>query len=222
MAAGDRKAFLETEQGGEISCLFNPAQLQLRQSNQWDADSVPGKDVPDLFYSGAQSGSLSMELMFDTTADGTPVTRHTNAVLDLMKVDAGLPSHDASTNRGRPPWVRFHWGSLHSWKAIVESVDLTFTYFAGDGTPLRAKVGISLKQYEPEANWGPQNPTSGTPRPHRVHVVSAGETLDRIATAHYGDPTLWRAIADANRVANPLALLPGTRLNIPNKADISR
>jgi len=65
--------------------------------------------------------------------------------------------------------------------------------------------------------FGPQNPTSGTPRPHRVHRVQPGETLDRIAAAHLGDATSWRVIAQANGIEDPLAVKPGTLLAIPER-----
>lgn len=222
MSNANQKAYLETEKSERINCLFNPDQLTLSQSNTWDADKVPGKDTPELFFSGGQSGSLSMELMFDTTSEsGVAVTKYTNKLLKLMDVDPSLPSHDTSTNRGRPPWVTFHWGRWHSWKAIVASLSLKFTFFASDGTPLRANVSITLTQYEADANWGPQNPTSGTPDPQRTHSVRQGETLDRIAALHYGDATLWRKLAEANGIRNPLALRPGTRLNIPHKVDVA-
>jgi len=81
--------------------------------------------------------------------------------------------------------------------------------------PLRAKAQLQLKQYQPEDSYGRQNPTSGTPRPHRVHRVQPGETLDRIAAKHYGDSTRWRALAEANGIADPLALRPGSLLAIP-------
>jgi nucleoid-associated protein YgaU len=64
-----------------------------------------------------------------------------------------------------------------------------------------------------------QNPTSGTPHPHRTHVVSPGETLDRIAAVYYGDGTRWRAIAVANGISDPLAIAPGTLLSIPERRD---
>jgi nucleoid-associated protein YgaU len=104
---------------------------------------------------------------------------------------------------------------MHSFKAVVSSLDLSFIYFAADGTPLRARAELVLVQFERELAFGPQNPTSGTPHPHRVHRVNPGETLDRIAAAHYGDPTRWRAIAAANGIEDPLALEPGTVLAIP-------
>jgi hypothetical protein len=115
--------------------------------------------------------------------------------------------------------VKFHWGDLHSFKSIIDSLDLRFTYFSAAGMPLRAQVGMSLMQFEPDANWGPQNPTSGTPKPHRVHRVQKGETLDRISARHYGDSTRWRLIAEANGIHDPLALRPGSLLTIPKLAD---
>jgi nucleoid-associated protein YgaU len=116
----------------------------------------------------------------------------------------------------------FHWGDFHSFKAILTSLTVRFTYFAGNGTPLRAKASVSLKQYEDEAAYGPQNPTSGTPHPHVVHQVSVGETLDRIAAAQYGDPTQWRLIAESNGVVDPFELAPGTMLMIPDLRAASR
>lgn len=210
-----QKAFLESEAGAKLPCLFNPSQLQLTRSNSWRTDVVPGRDAPELSFTGGQAGSLTLELTFDTTSEGKPVTNYTNKLLDLMKVDTSLAGYDESANNGRPPWVKFHWGDLHSFKAVIASLDITFTYFARSGMPLRAKVSMSLTQYEPDGNWGPQNPTSGTPKPQRSHRVGNGETLDRIAAAYYGNSNHWRSIALANGICDPLALVPGSLLSIP-------
>ncbi|MCC6437411.1 MAG: LysM peptidoglycan-binding domain-containing protein [Acidimicrobiales bacterium] len=216
-AASAQKAYLETESGSRLPCLFNPSQLQLSRANSWRADVVPGREAPELSFTGGQAGSLSLDLTFDTTAEGTPVTSYTTKLLDLMKIDTSLAGYDESANNGRPPWVKFHWGDLHSFKAVIASIDISFTYFARSGMPLRAKVGLKLTQYEPDANWGPQNPTSGTPKPQRTHQVTHGETLDRIAARHYNDPTQWRLIAGANGITDPLAVTPGTTLAIPRR-----
>ena len=210
-----QKAFLETETGQRISCLFNPAQLTITKANHWVADLVPGRQAPNLYFTGGHPGTLQAVLTFDTTADGSAVTVHTQKLIGLMAVDKQLPGYDNATKRGRPPWVKLHWGDFHSFAGVVADLQIDFTYFAANGTPLRAKAAIFLRQFTEEGAWGPQNPTSGTPEPDRVHVVQAGETLDRIAASHYGDSTHWRAIADANRLEDPLAVRPGTALTIP-------
>jgi hypothetical protein len=212
------KAYLLTEDNTRIPCLFNPAQLALSQVNGWAADVMPGKGVPRLRYTGAVSGQLHLELFFDTTDTGSPVTEHTAKLVSLMEVDENLPGSSPATNNARPPWVVFHWGDFHSFKAVVSSLEVVFDYFSSDGTPLRARAAITLTQYQQDMAFGPQNPTSGTPRPHRVHRVRPGETLDRISALHLGDPTRWRAIAEANGIEDPLDLRPGSLLSIPGRS----
>ena len=210
------KAFLEIEgKSDTLPCMFNPAEISVSRSNSWTGDSLAGQGVPKLRYTGASSGTLSLNLTFDTTDTGDPVTNYTGKVLALMDVDPSLPGSDEQSNNGRPPYVVFHWGNVHSFKAVVSSLNLQFTYFSSTGVPLRAKVSLSLTQYEESQAFGPQNPTSGTPNPHRVHRVQPGETLDRISAKYYGDSTRWRQIAAANGITDPLALRNGSLLSIP-------
>jgi LysM repeat protein len=214
-AASSNKAYLLTEDNTNIPCLFNPGELELHQANGWAADIMPGKGVPTLRYTGAASGQLHLNLFFDTTDTGTAVTTYTSQLLSLMAVDSSLPGSSAATNNARPPWVVFHWGDFHSFKAVVSKLELTFDYFASDGTPLRASADLVLTQYQEDMSFGPQNPTSGTPRPHRTHQVQPGETLDRISAMHLGDSGQWRSIAELNGIEDPLDLRPGSLLAIP-------
>ena len=218
-ASQQQKAYLLLEHPAntQIPCMFNPAELEISKSNSWTADGGAGKTAPKLSYSGGEAGTMSLALTFDTTDVGTTVTAHTNKLVKLTKVETGLSDYDSTADIGRPPWVQFKWGSFTSFKAVVTSLSLTFTYFSGAGVPLRAKCNLSLQQFEPDANWGNQNPTSGTPNPHRTHQVVKGETLDRISAKHYGDSTQWRLIAEANGIVDPLALRPGSMLLIPNR-----
>lgn len=209
-------AYITTELNDRIDCLFNPAELTITKANKWNPAQAPGKDAPNLKFQQGNSGALAMTLTLDTTDTGQAVTQHTDKLLRLMKVDAGLPGADPGTNSGRPPWCTFHWGDMHSFKAVVEKLTLKFTYFSSEGVPLRATADLSLTQYEDEASWGPMNPTSITPHPHKVHHVRSGETLDRIAAAHYGRSDRWRLIAEANGVLDPLVLEPGAVLALPD------
>jgi hypothetical protein len=214
-----QKAYLEPETGPKIDCMFNPEKFGFTAANKWDPDNVPGKGRPAMKYAGGQSGSFSLSLVFDTTATGASVTGFTDKLLKLMEIDTSLPGYDQSRNNGRPPWVKFHWGThIHSYKAIITSTNVTFTYFSHEGLPLRANVELALTQFEPEGNWGPQNPTSGTPNPNRTHQVQVGDTLDRIASRYYGDSTRWRDIATLNGISDPLDLRPGTHLAIPERS----
>ncbi|MEO6126537.1 MAG: LysM peptidoglycan-binding domain-containing protein [Ilumatobacteraceae bacterium] len=215
-----QKAFLETETGARIECMFNPAKFSFSTSNRWESDNLPGMSAPSKRFAGGDGGTFSLSLVFDTTRVGTTVTAHTNQLLVLMKVDTSLAGYDAARNNGRPPWVKFMWGTqIHTFKAIIKSMEVSFTYFSSEGLPLRANVEMSLEQFEPDENWGRQNPTSGTPNPNRTHQVRVGDTLDRVAAKYYGDSTKWRSIANVNGITDPLTIRPGQLLAIPERAD---
>src|SRR6266542_3053217 len=144
MFNGPEKAYLLSEKGDKINCLFNPSELTISKSNSWNAGQIKGRNAPELRFQGGQSATLSLSLTFDTTHEGTDVTIHTTKLLNLMKADLKLPGADAQRNSARPPWVQFHWGKLSSFKAIVERLQVKFTYFASDGSPLRAELYTRL------------------------------------------------------------------------------
>jgi hypothetical protein len=212
------KAYLITERKEKIPCMFNPEKLSLSRSNSWERTKLAGKGIPSLAFGGSSGGTLSLNLFFDTTDTGRDVTAITSMIAGLMDVDAALPGSNAKTHNVRPPWVRFQWGSLQTFKAVITSFQLTLMYFSPTGVPLRAEVDLSLEQFEDDRTQLLQNPTSHTPNPHRVHRVLPGETLDRISAAYYGDATRWRAIASANGIEDPLAVPAGVFLHIPDEA----
>ena len=94
----------------------------------------------------------------------------------------------------------------------MQSVNVTYTMFLPDGTPVRARAKVKMRQIE-EGLHAPQNPTSRSV-PRRVWVVKERQTLDWIAYKEYGDPALWRHLAQLNDLDNPLSLRPGQVLNL--------
>ena len=212
------KAYLTFEgepKTNSVKCLFNPETITLTVSNSWSSEPSPGQRAPTAVFGGQEAGSLSFSLFFDTTDSGDPVTKYTAKLLKKMEIDPDLPGYDEEQNNGRPPYVEFHWGKLKSFKAVIMKADITFDFFSSEGVPLRARVGLALHQFQPDDAFLRQNPTSGTPRPHRVHRIQRGETLDRISARYYGDATRWRSLATANNIEDPLAIRPGSLLSIP-------
>jgi nucleoid-associated protein YgaU len=90
-----------------------------------------------------------------------------------------------------------------------------FTLFKPDGTPVRANVQVTFTQHKDLNDYPNQNPTSGGGDIERVWRVIAGDRLDTIAYQVYGDATKWRMIAAYNEIINPLKLIPGQQLIIP-------
>ena len=220
------RLIVQNQKKTEIDCMFNPETITIHRNNDWDGAGAgaggkgkansSAKTLRQLTYTGPQHGTFALELWFDTTHDGSPVTKLTGELLKLMEVDKNLPGSNEGANNLRPPAVVFQWGKkFKSWPSVITNLTIQFTYFSSEGVPLRAKADLTLMQFKEEKAFGAQNPTSGTPRPHRVHRVQPGETLDRISAHYYGDATRWRQLAIANRVEDPLTIRPGSLLSVP-------
>jgi LysM repeat protein len=198
------KAMITPEDEPAIPVLFNPTQYSLDQANTLAEVGVPGLSAPILQYVRGNGRSLSMDLFFDTYEQQTDVRDHTDLVYGLLDIRG--PLH-------RPPVCTFTWGSFN-FDCVVERVGGRFTLFLADGTPVRATLSVTFKEFV-EVEVLVRSPPTESADHAKTYVVRRGDTLASIAAAEYGDPARWRVIAGANRIANPRLLAPGTRLSLP-------
>jgi nucleoid-associated protein YgaU len=213
--------------GAPFPVQFNPTEYTLHKGAQIAEIPIPGLDQPILQFVRGQTETMSVDLFFDSTEDGTgsdatPVTEKTDRFYQLIKIN---------NETHAPPIIRFLWGQDgfaganlsgnaasqsrgDGFQCIVESVKQRFTFFSSEGIPLRATLSLSLREfYSLEDQIDRINFHS--PDQTHSHVVQRGDTLARIAAKVYDDPSHWRAIADANALTNPLDLRPGMVLNAP-------
>jgi nucleoid-associated protein YgaU len=209
---------------------FNPAHYAMSKSVRWGAPAPPTTvtgscetkatrklNAPMLVYQGGQSRVLSMQLFFDVTEqfniDGPPVTD----VRKLTNKFVALTRKERAGNKDQPPPVcEIEWGGSplenadFPFKGVVTSLSQDYVLFAPDGTPLRANLTVSFTEFlsskEDQLETDPEFTT---------RVAKRGDTLSRIASEMYGDPALWRVIADANRLDDPRRLEVGRTLHIP-------
>jgi hypothetical protein len=131
----------------------------------------------------------------------------------------GLISQDLAT---RLPMLAFSWGpptAAFLYTVMLQSVTVSYTRFTELGIPIRAKVSLDLKEQPNFIDSYPTNPTSGGPPGRSGHMVTAGETLQQIATERYGSPGTWRELAESNGIDDPLRVRPGRVLYLPHPGE---
>lgn len=195
----------------EVKVLFNPSEYSFSRQLNWSGLNVKGQNVTTIDFGGGEATTLTMQLFFDTYEERTDVRDVTDKIWKMSMIDAD--TKQKKTGKGRPPLVRFVWGNLWSFKAVISSISQRFTLFLPNGMPVRAVLDVTFRQVE-EASLK-QNPTSGGGPPVKRRMVAPGDTLAGIAYEEYHDPTRWREIARANGLDNPMVLSPGQELEIP-------
>ncbi|HSF43589.1 MAG TPA: peptidoglycan-binding protein [Thermoanaerobaculia bacterium] len=213
--------------GAEVKAQYNPTEITFNKGVQIAEIAIPGLDSPILQFVRGQNETLALDLFFDTTESGTaggsvePVTRKTDAFYQLVKIDRVTHA---------PPVVEVTWGPNHlpgsklteqwasqnrdAFRCVVESVQQRFTLFSPEGVPLRATLSVRLKEYVTLEDQVERIRYESRDRTHR-RTVHRGDTLAGIAAEVYGDPHLWRAIADHNGLTDPGDLPEGLALEIP-------
>ena len=204
----------------EIECMFNPTEYQLSQSLSVTRNRTPSTDGGTPEFSGTNAMVLSVQLFFDDFAamegDVTP------KITTLLNWTRPTPS-SRDSNKPCPPYVGFKWGGnpqLDDFRGFLKRVNVHYTIFRKDGTPVQAKVDISIEGEQEQ--FGGQNPTSHAANSRRTHTMVDGDTLQSVAYRELGRPTYWRAIAELNGIDDPLRTAAGTVLLIPSVADAAR
>ena len=201
---------------GHIEFQFNPKELSIQKSARWErkpARNAKKAGPPE--FSGADPCKLTLEMFFD--ASGTDHGSVVEPVEELFHccVPTG---HTQKERKATPPLVQLKWGAITSFPAFVTSVQAKYTLFSPDGTPIRATCSVSMEEMPGEPDF--QNPTSGGMSARAVHKVISGDSLASIAYREYGDPSMWRPLARANDIDDPIRLPVGATLIVPGAAEL--
>jgi LysM repeat protein len=188
----------------EIPILFNPREYSLNKSNKFQDTTIPGLSSPITQFVSGSAESLTMDLFFDTYEKRTDVREYTDKIDTLLKIDKDIHA---------PPICEFIWGGK-PFKAVVERVNKKFTMFLSDGVPVRATLSVTFKEYKTITEQLQNPPRQSADRTKR-RVIKQGDTLWLIADREYGDPGLWRPIAEINKIDNPRILETGKEIIIP-------
>lgn len=194
--------------GKRHTVLFNPFEYTIERGNAYKATAVPGLSGPLLQFINGEADVLTMELFLDDYTDVPPDGRSVKDRLDdlanLLEMDRELHA---------PPPVRFVWGRLN-FKAIIEKLSRKITLFQPDGTPARATLNVSFKEYKTLVELV-NDPKLESADKSRRRVIVGRDSLWALATREYDDPALWRTIANHNDVDDPRDIAPGDWVMVP-------
>jgi nucleoid-associated protein YgaU len=191
-----------------ITALFNPNQISLQKTANWRLVPAAERDVPASQFTHGDPTTLTMDLFFDTYEAGDDVRRHTQQI-------AALTTIEQHGNIHRPPICQLLWGQAGVFfQGVLQSLNQRFTLFLPDGTPVRATLGCTFREWRSDEEEERRLKKESVDVA-KTRTVRRGDRLSAIAADEYHDPALWRAIARANGITNPRVLEPGRVLALP-------
>jgi hypothetical protein len=194
------KARLVFKNREPLPVMFNPAEMiRERFVNNAKTASLGGK----------YSERLSMDLFLDSSYFEDDETDIQIFLRELEDASA------SGLRRFHSPACTFHWGTF-SFSGAVDEFTVHYLKFLPNGIPTRARVALTISQiphsFDIPYETQPSDPTDFI-REYRVPTESG---LWLAAWKAYGDPSLWRRIAKANRIVNPRLVRAGQPLIVPS------
>lgn len=208
MAQELAKAIVTPLDGGgkPIEVLFNPTEYSVEYSASFQETAPPGLSNPIIQFVNGNARVLTMDLMFDTYTDhgGQNVLERTERFTNLLSINRDLHA---------PPRVEFRWGKFN-FVAVVEKITQKLTMFRSDGTPVRATLSVTFKQYKPIAEQL-IDPRRNSADKTKRRVFEAHDSIWLLAAREYGESRFWRLIARENDIDDPRRIEPGRVLVLP-------
>lgn len=203
------------DKGKVISVLFNPTEYSFERTNSYKGTAVPGLGTPLLQFVNGESDHLSMDLFLDDYTDPRgPTSLQQKEEKPLLKRLADLSKLlEIDRDLHAPPPIRFNWGPLEFF-AVIEKLGSKVTMFHPDGTPARATLSVSFKEYR-TLRQQMEDPRRESADKTKRRVVVGRERLWFIAAREYDDPNEWTRIAEANDLDDPREIGPGDWLLLP-------
>jgi nucleoid-associated protein YgaU len=208
-------------QKAKIDFQFNPTDYRIAKGANYNRSPNKATEASNAEFTGATARTMSLRiLLVAANAQGDSDAGQADKIKDdVDQLFTCCVPTDQSKSSGSPsaPQVQFQWGQVMGFKAVVTNITAEYQAFLSDGRPSR--VEVSLEMQEVTQPTPGQNPTSGGLATMRTRTVVAGDTLASIAFGEYRSAAMWRALAIANDIDDPMRVSPGTTLLVPARSD---
>jgi nucleoid-associated protein YgaU len=193
-----------------MSVGINPEKYSQKLGASYTREDAAGGSGQASTFNRDLGSKLQLTLIFDGTGavPGSDKRTVDQQLLDLWRLGIKI-NPDIHT----PNFLKLVWGSL-LFKCRLETLDIDYTLFNSDGTPLRAKVSAGFTKFQENLEGRTEQNLMSPDLTHLV-TVRAGDTLPLLCHRIYGDSSYYMKVAEANGLTGFRSVPIGTILSFP-------
>jgi len=227
-----REESSEADKTGEFEVQINPSQFKKSYKIAYASENTPGQEGQPARFRLVEPQRLDLDFI----VDGTGVVSNDLDVAEGMlgtaeAIGASLSEQETSSyvtdkveqlktvmydyegEVHRPPFVKVIWGD-ELFEGVLVNLDITYTLFQPDGTPLRAKVSLSCREQVPQPKQSRRRQDSSPDLTH-VRTINEDDSIHLMTYKIYDDPRYYLEVAKANGLTNFRSLKTGEKLIFP-------
>jgi hypothetical protein len=199
---------------------YDPSSYAQQYTNVFEGANSIGINVslPSSRYAYSLPSRLSFTIILDATVEAGGLS--TAFADDAGEGIAGLVDrflavcYDYDGEIHQPRFLRVEWGTLSA-PCRMQSVDIQYSMFDPDGTPIRAKLDcVFLGDVSEEIRIRQEDRRS--PDLAKLHEVIGGDSLPLISQKAYGSSAYYLALAKYNELDHFRDLQAGAQIRIPS------
>ncbi len=206
-----------TGEKGRFTVFINPEKYSHSYKICWNDVQAQGSPGGSPNFNKTPSDTVKFELVFDGTGvvptklpgvlpfTGDGIAEQIDAFKKLV--------FNYNGNIHSPNFLKLSWGLL-LFKCRLQSLEVSYTLFKPDGTPLRARANATFIGYNDETELALSAKKSSPDLTHVV-TVKAGETLPLLCYRIYGSSALYPQVARVNGLVDFRDVPAGAQLVFP-------
>jgi hypothetical protein len=217
LAKFEIKSFSDNEfkkDGGkkDFKLPINPETFTRNLKVERDSTKGHGNNQTNSKFVGTAPEELKIEFILDGTAtmEGYLESMKNMPVKDQLKMLTDcVYNYDGKIHS--PRYLKILYGSELKIDCVLTNLDINYTLFNADGSPLRAKITANFLQYLAPETRAKKERNSSPDLTHQ-RVVKAGDRLDLLVFNIYDDPKYFLQVAKKNELTSVRSLRPGQEL----------
>ena len=193
--------------GSPFIAMFNPEQWTDKEAFVYNDEQEEGTQEAVQRFNHVKSRELAFEILIDGTG-ASGEKKEVTAELQSLRQTVGF-----NGNLHRPNKLFIIWGYF-IFQGVIETVDITYTLFRPNGTPLRAKVQLKFRQ-DTDSVTRVLDMDLHSADLTRIRTILDGERLDQLCNAIYESPRFLLEVAKANELTTFRTISPGSDMVFP-------
>lgn len=195
---------------GSYKVMLNPETYTHNFTVDYSNKQSPGSPNTSSKYEKSPPSEVSFDLIFDGT--GVVDKDKTDLNKELKNFRTLVYKYNGDIHKSN--YLKLIWGTNSGFQCHLTSMSITYKLFRPDGTPLRAEVKVSFKNFEDPEVVAKEAEQKSPDMSHLVTVV-AGDTLPALTYRVYGEKEHYLKVAQFNQLTNFRNLKPGTQITFP-------
>lgn len=200
---------------GEFRVPINPEGYSQNLKVNLDTNKGHGQQGTDPKYKSTEPEQLKLDIILDgtKTMEGYDAS-HDNKTVKQQLEEFQKCVYYMEGDIHRPRFLNIFWGKEINFPCVLSQLDINYTLFYPDGSPLRIKISATFLKYLSEKKREAQEKRNSPDLTHE-RMVRSNDRLDVMTYEIYNDSRYFTQVARVNGLTSLRQLDLGKKLNFP-------